>query len=207
MIERHPRRALTWSARKMAQLGLIVGSEGNLSLRTNQGIFTTPSGRFKEDLQPEEIILVDETGKVLEGGRPSSELPMHLAIYRVREDVKAIVHAHPPYTLALELAGHDFSELHLAEAALFLGQIRVVPFAVPGSEELPAKLLPVLDGGKVFVLSRHGAVTLGRNLEEALNLMCILEKVSQVTWLAKNLNRELSGFTAEEWARLLEKRG
>ncbi len=197
-----PRQTLAQYAQKLAQQRLVTGTEGNLSWRTKEGIYTTPSGRFKEDLRPEDIVLLDEEGRVLEGGQPSSELPMHLAIYRARPEVKAVIHAHPPYTLALELAGHDFSETHLIEAALFLGEIQTVPFAVPGTEEVPEKLGPFLSQGKVFVLSRHGAVTLGQNLAEAFNLMCILEKVSQVVWLAKSLNKELPSLSPEEKERL-----
>jgi len=200
-----PRRSLVHYAQKLAHLGLVTGHEGNLSLRTREGIYTTPSGRFKEDLRPEDIVLVDEEGKVLEGGRPSSELPMHLAIYRARPDVRAVVHAHPPYTLALEITGHDFSEVHLVEAALFLGEIKLVPFAVPGTEEVPEKLAPFLSEGQIFVLSRHGAVTLGKSLDEALNLMCILEKVSRVVWLAKALEGDVAPLSPEELERLKER--
>jgi len=193
-----PRTLVAEFSRKMAASGLVVGSEGNLSVRVRERIYTTPTGAFKGELTPEEVVVLDLQGRVLEGGKPSSELPMHLAVYRARPEVCAVVHAHPPYTVALSLAGFDFARPYLAEAALFLRQVVTIPFAVPGTEELPEAMKPHLPEADVFVLSRHGAVTLGRNLAEAFNRMCILEQVSRVTWLALSLNPEAPPLSKEE---------
>ncbi len=192
-----PRRLLVKGAKKLTKLGLITGSEGNVSLRQGEKIFTTPTGVLKDDLAPEDIVVVDPEGRCLSGGKPSSELLMHLNIYRRRGEIKAVVHAHPPFTLALDLAGYAFDEFYLIEAALFLKKIAVVPFALPGTPDLPKQMEPYLDQTNVFVLSRHGAVTLGKDLEQALNLMCILEQVSRVTWLAKTLRPKLPPLSPE----------
>lgn len=197
-----PRTLLAEFARRLAALGLVTGSEGNLSVRVGERIYTTPTGAFKSELSPEQVVVLDHEGRVLSGGRPSSEVLMHLAIYQARPEVRAVVHAHPPYTVALELAGHDFSRPYLAEAAVFLKQVVTIPFAVPGTPELPAALAPYLEKAEVFVLSRHGAVTLGRDLVEAFNRMCILEQEARVTWLALSLNPEVRSLSQEELERL-----
>ncbi len=198
-----PRRLLVKGAKKLTKLGLITGSEGNVSLRQGEKIFTTPTGVLKDDLAPEDIVVVDPEGRCLSGGKPSSELLMHLNIYRRRKEIKAVVHAHPPFTLALDLAGYAFDEFYLVEAALFLKKIAVVPFALPGTPDLPNQMEPYLDQTNVFVLSRHGAVTLGKDLEQALNLMCILEQVSRVTWLAKTLRPKLPPLSPEIAKKML----
>ena len=197
-----PRHLIVEYTQKLAFNRLIVGSEGNISLRTKDGIYTTPSGKLKTDLRPQDIVLLDKEGNLLEGRRPSSEILMHLAIYEAREDVYAVIHAHPPYTLALELAGHDFSKIYLAEGALFLKEIAHVPFALPGTREVPEAMKPALLKSKVFVLSRHGAVTLGKDLAEAFNLMCVLEQVSRIVWRAKLLEPQLKPLSPEAIDRL-----
>ncbi len=199
---RFPRTLVAEFARKLAAQGLIVGSEGNISLRAKEYIYTTPTGVLKAELTPSQVVVMDSGGKVVEGGRPSSEWPMHVAIYQKRPDVKAVVHAHPPYTLALSLAGFDFSRPLLAEAAIFLKEIAVIPFALPGTEEVPKAMEPYLQKSQVFILERHGAVTLGKDLAEAFNLMLILEQVSRVTWLALSLNSEAKSLSPEELERL-----
>ncbi len=193
-----PRTLLVSYAKKLAALGLITGSEGNLSLRQGQKVYTTPTGAFKGDLLPQEIVEIDLEGRVSAGGQPSSEVLLHLAIYKNREDVKAVVHAHPPYTLALDLAEKDLSTPYLAEAAIFLPRIVRIPFAPPGSKELVNLFEPHVREAEVFILSRHGAVTLGKDLHEALNRMCILEKVARVLWLAYAIKAHPKPLTPEE---------
>ncbi len=199
---RFPRTLVAEFARKLAAQGLIVGSEGNISLKAKEYIYTTPTGVLKAELTPSQVVVMDSGGKIVEGGRPSSEWPMHVAIYQKRPDVKAVVHAHPPYTLALSLAGFDFSRPLLAEAVIFLKEIAVIPFALPGTEEVPKAMEPYLQKSRVFILERHGAVTLGKDLAEAFNLMLILEQVSRVTWLALSLNSEAKPLSPEELERL-----
>lgn len=186
-----PRHEIVKFAQKLASYGLVSGSEGNISLKTREGIFITPSGKLMEDLEPKDIVLLDHEGHPLEKGKPSSEWRLHTLVYQKRQDVKAIIHAHPPYTLALNLADHDFRQPYVAEAALFLQNIQTVPFASPGTEELAQRLASAAQEGQIFILERHGAVTLGRDLKEAFNLMCLLEKVSQITWLALALRPEI----------------
>ncbi len=182
------REALSRYTRFLAREGLISGSEGNLSARQGERILITPSGGLKAELSPEEICEVDLSGRIL-SGRPTSELLMHLEIYRRHPEVHAVVHTHPPYTLALSLAGHDFREHLLYEGEILLGEVARVPPKPPGTKELAEAVACALGKARVAVLERHGAVSVGRDLSEAVNLTLVLEKVSRVTYLARLLKR------------------
>ncbi|WP_457755476.1 class II aldolase/adducin family protein [Thermodesulfatator indicus] len=180
-----PRTAMAEFARKAGDEGLMVGTEGNLSVRVKDKVYITPSGVFKKELSPQDIVVLDLEGNVLEGRNPSSEYRMHLALYEAREDITAIIHAHPPYTLALDLTGEDFSRDYLAEMPMILRKISRVPYREPGTEELAQEVAKAAKETNVLVLERHGAVTLGKSLSQALNLMLVLEKVCKVILLAK----------------------
>ncbi len=188
---RFPRSSLVEFAKRAVQKGLLVGPEGNLSVRIKGQVFITPAGVPKEDLRPEEIAVVDLEGKLLEGKRPSSEIKMHLHLYTNQPEAKAIFHAHPSFTLALDLSGENFSQFYLPEALIYLRRIAKVPPLKPGSEELAANVAQKAKEAQVIILSRHGAVTFGKDLAEAFNLMLVLEKISRVTWLAKALKEDL----------------
>ncbi len=200
---RFPRSVLAEFARRAAAAGLLTGPEGNLSLKVKDKVFITPANLAKETLNPEDVAVVDLSGEHLEGRKPSSEVRMHLKIYASRPEVGAIVHAHPPHTLALELAGEDFNKFYLPEAGIYLGRIALVPLLPPGTEELAEEVARRLQETQVGVLSRHGAVTLGKDLAEAFNLMLVLEKISRVVWLAKVLKRELKPLTEKDFKRPL----
>ncbi len=191
MKTENPRRKIVRYTRWLAREGLISGSEGNLSLRLSDRVLITPSGVLKAELRPEDLAEVTPEGEVLSGA-PTSELPLHLEIYRRRPEIRAVIHTHPPYTLALSLAGFDFRKHFLAESRLLLQGVARVPFLPPGSAELARAVAEALREQRVAVLERHGAVTVGRDLHEALNLTLVLEKVSRVVYLALNLRPDLS---------------
>ncbi len=184
------RREIVRYTRWLAREGLISGSEGNLSFRLSDRVIITPSGVLKAELRPEDLAEVTLEGEAF-SGRPTSELPLHLEIYRQRPEIQAVVHTHPPYTLALSLAGFDFRKHFLAESRLILKEVARVPFLTPGSEALARAVAEALRETQVAVLERHGAVTVGKDLREALNLTFVLEKVSRVIYLALNLKPDL----------------
>ncbi len=200
---RFPRTALAEYAQRAAAEKLLTGPEGNLSLRLKEKIYITPSNVFKEKLRPEDITVLDPSGKVIEGRTPSSEAALHLRVYENRPEVGAIIHAHPPYTLALSLAGEDFSQAFLAETVLYLGEIGVVPFLPPGSKELAEAVAQAAKDKEVLVLERHGAVALGRDLAQAFTRLLILEKTAQILYLARTLKKDLPPLTEEEVKALL----
>lgn len=167
---------------------LVVAWDGNMSVRLQDGrILTTPAGACKGVLQPEDLVIVNEEGHAIEGKRPSSELKMHLAAYRVRPDVHAIVHAHPPTAVALTLAGVGFDAKLLPELVLTLGEIPTAPYALTGTNEVPESLAPFLPHHNAMLLSHHGALTLGNDLWQAYYRMEQLEHGARILMMAYQL--------------------
>lgn len=185
------RLALCAAGRRLLAADLIAAAEGNLSARLPGGTFlVTPSGVSKAALQPGDLLEVDTAGRVVGGaGRPSTELAMHLAAYAARPDVAALVHAHPVTAVAFTIAGVPWPGDLVPEAAVTLGPVAVAPFAVPGTAEVPASLAPFLPRHDVLLLSRHGALCLGRTVEEAVARMELLERVARMALIARTLGR------------------
>jgi len=175
--------------RQLYNKDLIAASDGNVSVRLSEGdILITPGGVHKGFLHEEDLVLVSSEGHVLKGrGRPSSELAMHMAIYRQDPRAMAIVHTHPPWTLALSLSGDQLSPHLLIEGLMFLGEVSMVPFEMPGTEALVSAVVNVLHKGPVQILAHHGAVTRGPTLWKAFELMECLEHTCRIKALAKLL--------------------
>ncbi|NIA08913.1 MAG: class II aldolase/adducin family protein [Nitrospiraceae bacterium] len=175
--------------RRLYDKDLIAATDGNVSARLSDGnILVTPSGTHKGFLNTEDLLVIDPKGHVLKGcRRPSSELAMHMAIYQEDPETMAVVHTHPPWTLALSLSGHWPSSHFLIESRLFLGKVSIVPFERPGTEALAQAVAKALHRGPVQILAHHGAVTSGQSLWEAFNLMECLEHTSRIVGLARML--------------------
>jgi len=185
------RLALCAAGRRLLETDLIAAAEGNLSARLPGGTFlVTPSGCSKATLQPGDLLEVDAAGRVLSGaGRPSTELPMHLAAYAARPDVAALIHAHPITAVAFTIAGLPWPGDLVPEAAVTLGPVAVAPFAIPGTAAVPSSLAPLLAGHDVLLLARHGALCMGRTVDEALGRMETLERVARMALVARALGR------------------
>lgn len=179
--------------RRLFSRGLISSIGGNISARLPQAseFWITPSGVFKGGLKPGDLVKVGLDGKVLSGMlKPSIETPLHVTIYRRREDVNAIVHSHNPITTALAIAGVEIKPV-TAEAAAVLNDIRVVPWAPPGSEELANLVGERIVGAKALVLMNHGVIGVGRNLLEAEAIVEILEEISTITFVSSMLTGKI----------------
>ena len=174
--------------RRLWQRGLISAAEGNLSMRISPlRILATPAGVSKGHLKPSDLVLVDRKGVPVEGGTPSTELKLHLRIYDKRPDCQAIVHAHPAIATGFALAGEEIPDDLMPESATVLGSVATVPYATPGTEELPDAIEPLLEDHKTFLLSHHGAVTLGKDLLDAYDRMETLERVARIYLTARLL--------------------
>ncbi|MEQ1935068.1 MAG: class II aldolase/adducin family protein [Fimbriimonadaceae bacterium] len=176
--------------RRLWQRNLIGACEGNLSCQLDDGrILCTPNGAVKGDLGASDLVVIDLNGKQIDSNSntPSSEIRVHTAIYRECPSVGAVVHAHPIYATSFALAGVTIPTDSLPEALVELGPVALVPFAMPGTEELPAAMLPYLDKHRTFLLANHGAVTVGSGLLEAANRMECLERVAQIIYLSRAL--------------------
>ena len=183
------RAALVACGRRLDALGFAPATDGNVSARLGSGRFLlTPAGREKGSLTPEEVLVVDLEGRVVEGaGRPSTETPMHLLCYRRRHDVGGVVHAHPPFATAFAAAGVALDAPVMPEIVLTVGTVPLVPYATPGTEELARALEPWVDGHDAFLLASHGVLTLGRDVREALHRMERVEHLAKVTLAARIL--------------------
>lgn len=163
---------------------------GNVSARLSlDEVLITPTSTPKTLIKPNTLVKMRIDGTVLSGGRPSSEWRMHLGIYRVRDDVKVVLHTHPPNIIALSQAGlkPDFS---LTEAVSYVGEIAEVPLLKPGSEELAEAVAKALKPRNItaVILKGHGLVTIGSTPYEALNRAEVLEDVAYITLITKILS-------------------
>ncbi len=157
----------------------------------------------KGDLRPDDLCIVDLTGRQLAGGRSrTSEILLHLAIYRSRPDVSAVVHAHPPHATAFAVTGTPIPNGILAEVEVFLGVVPSVAYCLPGTAEFAESIVPWLRGTNTILLKNHGAVAFGESLDRAYGQMEILDAYCQILILARALGppRELA---AEQIAELL----
>ena len=175
------------------QRGLVSALGGNVSARVpgSKEFWITPSGVFKGAVEPDDLVKLDLEGNVVDGFlRPSIEWPMHAAIYKVRPDVNAVVHAHNPFTLGLALAGYTLKPISV-EAVMVLRRVEVVPFAFPGTDEL-AKLIEkyAATGARALILQNHGIVAMGANLVEAEAVAETLEEVAIAQYVALSLGKE-----------------
>jgi len=192
--------------RRMYERGLVGGSEGNVTCRLGpHRLLATPSRLCKGDLKPSDCVVIDLNGNPLEGGRPSSEIRMHLRIYKHRDDCEAVVHAHPVYATALSLVGDTIPSDLLYETAFFLGPVALVPFGTPGTDELPNAIEPYLAGHKTLLLMNHGATVLGNSLWDALHRMDTLDRVAKIVLAARQIGtpRPMPNDLSEAWQEAL----
>ena len=175
---------VSYSARLLDD-GLAVGSAGNMSVRIGDRVAITPSGISYTEMRPEDICLVGMDGAELQSSEtPSSETPMHLAIYTATKG-GAVVHTHSPEVIALSAAREELPAIHYAITGLG-GPVRVAPYVRFGSAGLAAAAVTALDGRSAVILRNHGAVTYGRDLAQAYDRALLLE------WLARTYRLALS---------------
>jgi len=206
-----PRRAPETQLRKqLVQFGrlcyerhLLVGLDGNLSVRlTDSLVLATRAGVHKGLMTADDLVVVDLSGRKLRGqGRPTSEMAMHLACYRERPDIEAVVHAHPPTAVAFTIAGLSLARCVLPEVVLTLGTIPTLPYATTGTEDLAEEVAAAATRHDALLLDRHGAVCLGTSVEEAFCKLETLEHLAIIMKAARDLGR-IQDLPAEEAAHL-----
>ncbi len=175
--------------RRLWQRGLVGATEGNMTVRlSSRQILCTPSGSSLGHLRPDELVVIDNQGKPVDSGTPSSEIKLHLRILAKRADCQAVIHAHPPTATGFALAGEDIPDNLLPESAYVLGSVATVPFSMPGTDEVPDAIEPLLADHKTFLMSHHGAVVMGKDLTDAYNRMETLERIAKVILTAKLLD-------------------
>jgi L-fuculose-phosphate aldolase len=183
--------------RLMYERGYVVANDGNLSVRLDEEhVLCTPTGLCKGMMTPGQMIVVDmqghKVGPYTAANRdltPTSEVFMHIEAYRQRPDVQAVVHAHPPTTVALSIAGVSLADCMLPEVIVNLGLVPTTAYTTPGSEENVAAIREVIANHDGFILQRHGALTVGRCLLEAYMRMEALEQIAKITVVLEQLGK------------------
>ncbi len=171
---------------RIYQAGWMPATDGNISVKiSSDRILITRSGTCKGELETIDIIECNQYGKVIGDGKVSSEIHMHLRVYKARSDVKAVIHAHPPMVISCSLAGIDLSEPLLPEILMTLGSIPTAEFAVPSSEESAKVIEKLVIDHNAIILDRHGSVTVGSALTEAYQRLERLEFAAGIVYQAK----------------------
>jgi L-fuculose-phosphate aldolase len=151
------------------------------------------------------IIKCDRTGKVISGNRdfrPSSEVKMHLDIYKERPDIRSVVHAHPPFATSFAVAGIPLNKCVLPEAIIVIGAVPIAPYGLPSTMEIPDRARPFIQKSDAILLENHGALTLGSDLLNAYHKMETLEHTASIVWKAIQLGN-LNVLPGEERDRLM----
>jgi len=183
-------------AEKMCEIGrrayarqLVAGTEGNLSCRLDaERVLCTPTGLSKGLLTPADLCLIDLEARQLEGRRRcSTEMRMHVGIYRAAPHVQAVVHTHPPFATTFSVLSEAGFAGVLPEGDIFLGTVPLVPYRTPGTAEMAEALLPYVQDHVAVLLQNHGTVTWGNDLETAYVLTEMLEAVCRVVYQARLL--------------------
>ncbi|BAL81376.1 class II aldolase/adducin family protein [Caldisericum exile] len=161
---------------------------GNFSVREEEFIYITPSGVPKDELDYSDILVIDFSGNVVEGeGKPSSEILFHIKIYKVRPDVNAIIHAHPPYATGFAIANSSIPNNVHEESTLILGDVPVIPYEITSSKELAENIGKAIQDHNALLLANHGALTVGDTLERAFRRMEELENLCKMLTVANLL--------------------
>jgi L-fuculose-phosphate aldolase len=171
------------------RLGFMPGTSGNLSIRLDdQRLLVTPTGVSKFLLRSADMVIIDLQGRQLGGYRKvTSEVGMHLAVYRHRDDVTAVIHSHPPIATAFACVGRGLDEMLCQEAVMTLGAVPLATYATTGTEEVAASLVPFIPNHDAILMANHGAVSYGSTLLQAFQKMEVVEHLAQVTLVAHQL--------------------
>lgn len=188
---------------RMYERGFVTATDGNVSVRLPDGtILLTASAVCKGLVTEDDLVVVTEQGEVIAGEKqPSTELPMHLYIYRQRNDVRAVVHGHPTYATGFATARIPLSECLFPEVIVGLGSIPLASYATPSTEEVVEAIAPFVSKADAILLANHGVVAYGSSLSDAYFRLEKVEHAAHITYVARSLGGEVP-LTAEEVERL-----
>lgn len=179
------------TGRRLYAKDLIVAGEGNISVRENDSIVVTPAGMCKGFLTAEDLVVADREGRQISGNRKNStEFAMHLKVYQLREDIHAIVHAHPPHATGFAVAGIPLDRALLAEVVATLGCVPLAEYGTPATDELPKAIAGLVPQFDAILLANHGAIAYGASLQDALFKMQTLEHFAQIALVTRILGQE-----------------
>lgn len=191
--EEEHRRDVCTVGRWIHQRGFVASTDGNVSVRLDpHRVLTSPTAISKGMMAPDDLVITDLRGRKLAGCRnPSSELAMHLLIYRRRPDVNAVCHAHPPVATAYAAAGLPLNKALVSEVVLALGCIPVARYGTPGTPELSEALEPLVQHYDAILMANHGVVTYGPDLLNAFFRMETTEHFARVSLVTELLGKQV----------------
>ena len=179
------------AGRRVYDRGYVASNDGNISARVDaKRVIITPTGVSKGFMKTEDLVLVDMDGNVLEGRKkPSSEIFMHLRMYKDRPDINSVCHAHPPYATGFAVAGLPLDKCILPEVIIVLGGIPLAEYGTPGTDEFYQPVLKYLKDYDAFLLANHGALTIGSDVFNAYHKMETLEHFAHIAFVAMQLGQ------------------
>jgi L-fuculose-phosphate aldolase len=207
-VESRLRADIVEVGRRMYARGYTASNDGNISVKLDANrLLMTPKSVCKGFMTPDMMCITDLEGRKLQGDRdPSSEMLMHLEVYRSRSDVQAVVHAHPPTATGFAVAGIPLDRAVLAEVLTTLGSVPIAEYATPSTRELPEAVRRYIKAHDGMLLANHGALTVGTDLFSAYFKMETIEHFAKISLVARLLGRE-NLIAREEVARLQDLRG
>jgi len=187
--ERELREDIVQIGRLVFQKGWVAANDGNITIRLDAGrILATPTGVCKGMMHPDDLIIVDMQGNKISGrAERTSEIAMHLKIYELRPDIKAVVHAHPPVATGFATAGKSLSLGLLPEVVIGLGCVPLAGYGLPGTPELTEPMLPLIPKYDALMMANHGAVCYGEDVYKAYFRMETMEHFARITLVAELL--------------------
>ena len=188
----------------------VVAFDGNVSILLDDGrVLATPTMHSKGRMTEDSLALTDIDGNALSDKRASSELAMHLLVYKMRPDIKAVCHAHPPFGTAFSVAGLAIEQPILSEVVLTLGCVPLTDYGTPSTSELTESMKPFVPHHNALLMANHGAVAYGKDLWEAWDRMETLEHTAKIAILARQLGQvnDLPKPAIEKLIHLREKAG
>src|SRR5207248_5483857 len=205
MNERQLKEQICEIGRRVYAKGFAAANDGNISVRLNEReVLCTPTMVSKGFIKPDDLCKVDYEGKQLAGKRPrSSEILLHLAVYKNRPDVNAVVHCHPPHATAFAVAGVPVPKCILPEVEVFLGEVPTAIYETPGTQKFAETIVPHLKSSNTIILANHGTVTFGPDLEKAYWNSEIIDAYCKILLLARQLGR-VNYFTEQQTGELLD---
>jgi len=207
--ERQYREQIVRYGRMLHERCFVAATDGNLSVRLDQNrILATPTCMSKGSMRPSDMVIVDREGQLLSGKRRvSSEIAMHLLIYRLRPDVKGIVHAHPPTATGFAAAGVPLNQPLVCEVVIGLGSIPLAKYGTPGTPELTNALEPLVPQYDAILMSNHGVVAYGSDLDQAYMKMETVEHFARIALVTHQLGHQqpLGAAEVEKLAVVREK--
>lgn len=205
------RKEICEVGQKMYDKGFVAANDGNISVRlTDDIIIVTPTGVSKGGMDPDELIKMTLGGEILSGrSKPSSEVKMHIEVYKQSKFIRAVTHAHPPLTTAFAVARQPLDRPIISEAIVTLGVVPVADYATPGTREVPDSIKPYVRNYNAVLLANHGLLTWGDDLMQAFFRMESAEQYAKIMYYLGKISepQELHCGNVEALVKQREKLG